>query len=80
MSQSSIWVTTAADLLCSFWLRFARDATLNQQRRFIDTFQAYVRAAREQVVTRIDQTCPSIESYIEQRRHASAVWVSGSLV
>jgi uncharacterized protein YueI len=80
MSQSSIWVTTAADLLYSFWLRFSRDATPSQQRRFIGTFEAYVRAARDQVVTRIDQTCPSIENYIEQRRHASAVWVSGSLI
>ena len=80
MSQSSIWFSTTADPLCSFWLRFARDATPSQQRCFIDTFQAYVRAAQEQVVTRVDQTCPSIENYVEQRRHASAVWVSGSLL
>ena len=70
-------LSTLADRSCSFWLRFSRDATPSQQRRFIDTCQAYVRATQEQVVNRLDRTCPSIETYCELRRHTSAVWVGG---
>ena len=59
-------------------IRFSRDATPDQQRRFIDKCQAYVDATQEQLVNRLDQTCPSIESFIELRRHTSAVSVGGS--
>ena len=78
MSQLSGRVSITPDCPHSFWLRFARDATPSQQRRFIDTCQAYVSAAHEQVVNRIGHTYPSIESYLKLRRHTSAVWVSGS--
>ena len=78
MSKPSSCLSTPADRLCSIWIRFSRDATPSQQRRFIDTCQAYVHATQEQVVNRIDQTCPSIESYVELRRHTSAIWVGGS--
>ena len=76
-STSSGRVSTTTDHPCSFWLRFARDATPSQQRRFIDTCQDYVRAAQEQAVNRVDQTCPTIESYVKLRRQTSAVWVCG---
>jgi len=78
MSKSSGRISTTTDHLCSFWLRFSRDATPSQQRRFIDTCQAYVRAAQEQVVNRVDQSCPTIESYVELRRQTSAIWVRSS--
>jgi ABC-type transporter MlaC component len=79
MSKLSTRPSTPTHRPRSFWLRFARDATPSQQQRFIDTYQRYVYAAKEQVVNRIDQTCLSIESYVELRRHASAIWVRGSL-
>jgi len=78
MSQSSSRVSTTADRPCSFWLRLAHDATPRQQRRFIDTFQAYLSAAQEQVANRTHQTCPSIQRYVELRRHTSAIWVGDS--
>jgi len=77
-SKPSSRLPTPANRPCSTWIRFSRDATPNQQRRFIDTCQAYVHATQEQVVNRLDQTCPSIESYVELRRHTSAIWVGGS--
>lgn len=76
--SSSRFSKTPANCLCSFWLRFARDATQGQRRRFIDTFQAYVHGLQEQVINCIHQTCPSIERYVKLRRNISAIWVCGS--